>query len=143
VKRTATDPNQPRSALPLRRLRIVVADDDRDAVHTLATLLRDEGHDVHGVDKGDEVMRVVRLLRPDVVILDIAMPGQSGYAVAHEIAAAYYGVRKPLLIAVTGQYKRPADAMLSRMVGFDHHLLKPYDPQHLFALIQPLALPTA
>lgn len=122
----------------LRPLRIVVADDDPDAVLTLTMLLEDEGHVVQGVEKGDEVMRLVRRMGPDAVILDIAMPGQSGFAVAQDIRAAYYGMRKPLLIAVTGQYKKPADRMLSQLVGFDHHLVKPYDSQELIALLSPL-----
>jgi len=122
-----------------RPLRIVVADDDPDTVLTLTMLLEDEGHVVQGVENGDEVMRLVRRMRPDAVILDIGMPGQSGYAVAQDIRAAYYGMRKPLLIAITGLYKKPADRMLSQMVGFDHHLLKPYDAKDITDLLQPLA----
>lgn len=121
-----------------RPLRIVVADDDPDTVLTLTMLLEDEGHVVEGVENGDEVMRLVRRMRPDAVILDIGMPGQSGYAVAQDIRAAYYGMRKPLLIAITGLYKKPADRMLSQMVGFDHHLLKPCDPKDITDLLQPL-----
>jgi len=117
------------------RLRIVVADDDPDTVLTLTMLLEDEGHVVQGAEKGDEVMRLVRRTGPDAVILDIAMPGQSGFAVAQDIRAAYYGTRKPLLIAITGQYKKPADRMLSQLVGFDHHLTKPYDTTELLALL--------
>jgi CheY-like chemotaxis protein len=119
-------------------LRIVVADDDPDTVLTLSMLLEDEGHVVQGVEKGDEVMRLVRRMEPDAVILDIAMPGQSGFAVAQDIRAAYYGQKKPLLIAITGQYKKPADRMLSQLVGFDHHLIKPYDSKELIGLLESL-----
>ena len=121
-----------------RPLRIVVADDDADTVLTLTMLLEDEGHVVQGVEKGDEVMRLVRRMGPDAVILDIAMPGQSGFAVAQDIRAAYYGARKPLLIAITGHYKKPTDRMLSQLVGFDHHLVKPYDSEELIGLLGPL-----
>jgi CheY-like chemotaxis protein len=122
-----------------RPLRIVVADDDPDTVLTLTMLLEDEGHVVQGVEKGDEVMQLVRRMGPDAVILDIAMPGQSGFAVAQDIRAAYYGARKPLLIAITGHYKKPTDRMLSQLVGFDHHLVKPYDSQELIDLLGPLS----
>ena len=118
-----------------RPLRIVVADDDSDFVMTLITLLEDEGHVVQGVEKGDEVMRLVRRMNPQVVILDIAMPGQSGFAIAQDIRAAYYDSKKPLLIAISGHYKKPADRMLSQLVGFDHHLVKPCNPDDLIALL--------
>ena len=136
------DVGQKEVRTPARRpLVIVIADDDRDTVLTLITLLRDEGHTVHGVYKGDDVMPIVRKVRPDAVILDISMPGQSGFSVAQDIRANYYGVRKPLLIAVTGLYKGASDRLLSEMVSFDHHLAKPYDPLALIGLLNPLTLP--
>lgn len=119
---------------PMRPLRIVIADDDRDAVLMLTTLLRDEGHEVHIAYTGDGVMPLMREVEPDVVILDIAMPGQSGFTVAREIAALP-GTR-PLVIALTGKYISRSDRMLSEIVGFDHHLLKPYDPQDLMVLLE-------
>ena len=118
-----------------RPLRIVVADDDRDSVLMLSTLLGDEGHDVQGVYNGDAVMPLVAKLEPDVVILDIAMPGRSGYAVARDIAEKY-PAQKPTVIAITGKAIDPADQMLSEIVGFDHYLLKPYSPDELLALLK-------
>jgi CheY-like chemotaxis protein len=126
---------------PPRALRVVVADDDRDTVLTLMMLLREEGHTVQGVSTGDAVMPLVRKMQPDAVILDIGMPGQSGFAVAQDIHKNFRGARKPLLIAITGQYTRPADQMLSKMVGFNHHLLKPYSTEALLDLLRPLSLP--
>ena len=124
-----------------RPLRIIVADDDPDTVLTLTMLLEDEGHAVQGVGKGDEVMRHVRRMRPHAVILDLGMPGQSGFAVAQDIRDAYKGRNQPLLIAITGQYKKPADRILSQLVGFDHHILKPYDAEELMDLLRPLTRP--
>lgn len=66
-------------------LRILVVDDDRDTVDMLALVLRDEGHIVHGVYNGKEVLPAARILRPDAIIVDISVPGMSGYAVAQEI----------------------------------------------------------
>lgn len=54
-----------------QKLRIVLADDDRDTATTLAALLRDEGHEVHTTLRGDEVLELCRLIRPDVVICDV------------------------------------------------------------------------
>ena len=127
--------------MPPRRLQLVAADDDRDTLLTLAMILRDEGHIVHAAHRSDAVMPLVQCARPDAVILDIAMPGQSGYALAQDIQAAYYAARKPLLIAVTGEYKRPSDRLLSQLVGFDHYLLKPYAPAELIELLAPLTFP--
>ncbi len=123
---------------PTRRsLRILIADDDRDTGVTLATILRDEGHEVNVVLRGDEVLEVERLLRPDCVILDINMPGMSGYALAREIRERR-GELAPLLIAISGKWTKTSDQLLGKSVGFDHYLLKPSEPRELLALLEPL-----
>ena len=118
-----------------RALRIIVADDEADSVTALKLLLNDEGHDVIGLSKGAEVMRMVEEFRPDVVVLDIAMPDKSGYEIAKEIRARFGNIT-PLLIAITGRYKQASDKMLGQIVGFDHYLVKPYDPKELLALLR-------
>ena len=118
-----------------RALRIIVADDEADSVTALKLLLNDEGHDVIGLSKGAEVMRMVEEFRPDVVVLDIAMPDLSGYEIAKEIRKRH-GQITPLLIAITGRYKQASDRMLGEMVGFDHYLVKPYEPKELLALLR-------
>lgn len=123
-----------------RTLSIVVADDDKDTVVTLATILRDEGHEVREIVKAADVLAAVRVSRPDVVILDIAMPGSSGYELAKEIRRRHT-VNAPLLIAISGVYRGSSDKLLSQLSGFDHHLTKPCDPNELLALIKPLAYP--
>src|SRR5690242_11722467 len=112
-------------AMKPARLRILVADDDRDTANVLALILRDAGHDVHVALRGDEVADIDRLLRPDVVILDINMPGMSGYAVAREIRERR-GPLAPLLIAISGSWKDNADQRVAEQLGFDHFLLKPF-----------------
>jgi len=121
----------------MRRLRILVADDERDQVMTLALLLADEGHEVREVYRGSEVLRMVRDFDPDVALIDIGMPGMTGYDAAREIRQVLGGTR-PLLVAVTG-WKQSSDRILAKLAGFDHHLAKPFDPQALLALIEPLA----
>lgn len=115
-------------------LRVLVADDDRDTANVLAALLRDEGHDVHTALRGDEVSEIDRLIRPDIVILDINMPGMSGYAVASEIRERR-GPLAPLLIALSGSWKERADQRVAEQLGFDHYLLKPCEPARLLALV--------
>ena len=118
-----------------RALRIIVADDEADSVTALKLLLNDEGHDVIGLSKGAEVMRMVEEFKPDVVVLDIAMPDLSGYEIAKEIRKRH-GQITPLLIAITGRYKQASDKMLGQIVGFDHYLVKPYEPKELLALLR-------
>jgi len=116
-----------------RRLRIVVADDDRDAVVTLATILQHEGHDVREVYRGSEVLRMVREFDPDVALIDIGMPGMTGYDVARELRQIFGG-RRPKLIAVTG-WKKASDRIAAQIAGFDHHLAKPFETDALLALL--------
>jgi CheY-like chemotaxis protein len=127
------DTNTAASKAPLR---VVVADDDLDSVLTLMMLLRDEGHEVRGVPSAGEVLKVVNEFHPHVVLLDIAMPGQSGWEIARRIRAR--PARRPKLIGLSGQYKDGSDRILAEIVGFDHYLLKPYDPAALLGLLAPL-----
>jgi DNA-binding response OmpR family regulator len=123
-----------------KSLRILVADDDRDAVLTLMMLLREEGHDVRAVYSGRQVMGAVLDYDPDVVLLDIQMPGLSGWEAGRTIRARR-GRDRPMIIGISGEYKQGADKILSDILGFDFYLLKPYDPKVLLALLAPLRLP--
>ena len=116
-------------------LRILIADDNADAVLTLSFLLVDEGYQVQALEDGSNVARTVREFEPDVCILDIEMPGQNGFALARELRDRRLGDR-PLLIAMSGVYVRPADRFLALMVGFDHFFQKPADPKELIALLK-------
>src|SRR3954464_10616804 len=109
------------------RLRILVADDDRDTTLMLAAILRDEGDEVHVVLRGDEGLELARLFRPDAAILDVNMPGMSGYGIAREIRDRY-GNLAPLLIAVSGVWTSASDRLAGKELGFDHYLVKPCDP---------------
>jgi DNA-binding response OmpR family regulator len=117
-------------------LRVLVVDDERDAVLTLVALLRDEGYDARGAYRGKEVLDLIRDFAPHAVLLDIGMPDLNGYELARQIRHRWGNVA-PLLIAVTG-WKQSSDKMLATMAGFDHHVAKPYDPQALLSLLAPL-----
>ena len=122
-----------------RTLRILVVDDDRDFVLTLGTLLRQDGHLVEEVYRAQDAMRAERDFDPDVVLIDIALPDGSGYAVAEQIRR-HSGAQRPMLIALTGIYKRPPHDQLSQIVGCDHFLTKPFEIDQLLQLIAPLTL---
>jgi len=119
-----------------RGLRIVVVDDDRDTVDMLSIILRDEGHVVHGFYAAKEVLPAVRVLRPDVMIIDIAIPGMSGYALAQAVRHSFPDVRRPLLIAISGQWNDAPDRMIGAQMGFDHHLAKPCEPGDVIRVIE-------
>jgi DNA-binding response OmpR family regulator len=123
-----------------RTLRILVADDARDSVLTLLMLLRDEGHEVRGVHSGRQALAVAPEFEPDAVLLDIALPDLSGWEVARQIRNRT-GDKGPMLIGISGEYRQASDRILSEIIGFDHYLVKPYEPNALLALLHPLTLP--
>ena len=125
-----------------RPLRIVVADDESDTVVTLSAILRDEGHTVLGAYKGAEAIAQARLHKPDALVLDIDMPGMSGYSVAREVRAMFEPW-PPLLIAISGKWVGQTDRMLADLAGFNHFLQKPCDPEVLLRLLEPLRLASA
>ena len=120
-----------------RSLRIVIADDDPDMVLTLSMLLQDEGHQVREVYSGRHVMGNVIDFDPDVVLLDIGLPGISGWEVAGEIRRRC-GTERPTLIGISGVYREGADRVLSQIIGFDHYLVKPCAPADLLKLLSQL-----
>ena len=111
-------------------LRVVVADDDRDVVMTLAFILQDEGYEVRRAYNGREALTVVDEFQPDAVVLDIAMPEPNGWEVARRIRDMGRGAR-PLLIAISGQYTKAVDRAITDAAGFDYFCAKPCDPKRV------------
>ena len=108
-----------------RRLRVLVADDVQDSVDTLARLLRALKHEVHVAHDGSEALELARRIQPDAAVLDIGMPGLTGYEVATRIRRQDWG-KKITLIALTG-WGQNSDLARSQQAGFDHHMTKPAD----------------
>ena len=113
--------------------RILVVDDNVDAAETMAMLLEFSGHEVRTAFGGQAALDLARLFRPQVVFLDIGLPGMNGYEVAQRLLAdpATAATR---LIALTG-WGTEDDILKSKMVGFHAHLTKPVDPYALEALL--------
>jgi two-component system CheB/CheR fusion protein len=120
----------PRSA-PRSALTVLVADDNRDAAETLSVVLESEGHRVCVASDGEEALSVARAHPPQVALLDIGMPKLTGHQVAVRLRAEYPGI---VLVAVTGWGQRD-DMRRTAASGFDHHLVKPVDPEHLSAIL--------
>lgn len=119
-----------KSAAPLG-LKIVLADDNRDAAHSLGLILQVEGHDVQLAHDGEEALATIRTFEPDVALLDIGMPRMSGLEVASQVRADGSAIT---LIAITG-WGQTADREKSAASGFNHHLIKPVDSAELLRLL--------
>jgi CheY-like chemotaxis protein len=136
----SSDSSQTAPSAALRPLCIVVADDDGDAVLSLKMLLREEGHEVHAAYDAKLTLDQVLRHDPDALLLDIALGRGSGFEVAHTIRARH-GDTRPMIIGISGVYKQGSDRILADINGFNHYLVKPYDPEALIALLAPLRLP--
>ena len=112
---------------------VLLADDNRDAAEVMADLLRMGGHVVHTANDGLQAVELALRLQPDVLVLDIGMPGLNGYEVARQVRAQPWGGR-PLMIAATG-WGQDDDRQKSLAAGFDLHLTKPFDPAQLCDVI--------
>ena len=115
-------------------LRVLVVDDNKDSAETLSMLLQILGNDVSSAFDGEQALEMVKELKPDVVLLDIGLPKLNGYEVAKLIRLEPWGHRA-LLVAITG-WGQTEDKALSREAGFDHHLVKPVDPDALLKLME-------
>lgn len=117
----------------LNTRRILVADDNRDIAETMAEILRLEGHEVHLAFDGLEAFEQYQQLSPEVVLLDIGMPGLRGDEVARMIRA--HSIKaKVKLVAITG-WGQPSDKENAMAAGFDIHMTKPVDIRRLIAVI--------
>jgi CheY-like chemotaxis protein len=116
------------------RRRIVAVDDYQDALESLAALLELTGHEVHTASDGEQALEVIDAQRPDVVILDIGLPGINGYEVARRIRSQPWG-RDLLLIAMTG-WGQDQDKQKAAEAGFDAHLTKPASSADLARLLR-------
>ena len=120
------------SASPAAGSRILVVDDSVDSAETLGELLKIWGHDVHLAHDGPGAVTAAREYKPEVVLLDIGLPGMDGFAVATELRKEGLGGR--MLVALTG-YGEQQDKDRAQKAGFDHHLTKPIDPDTLQKLL--------
>jgi PAS domain S-box-containing protein len=109
--------------------RVLVVDDNVDAAATLDMLLRSLGHRTRVAHDGIAALRMAEEFNPDVVLLDIGMPGLDGYEVARRLRAMKKGAAFRI-IAVTG-WGQEADRAKSKEAGFDVHLVKPVEPTEL------------
>jgi signal transduction histidine kinase len=134
VAQAPAKPARPMAAAsPLSSKSIVIADDNRDAADSLATLLQILGHQVRSAYDGNQAFELAAAARPDVLMLDIGMPGTDGLQTARLIREQDWG-QDMLLVAITG-WGRDENKKASSSAGFDHHLVKPVEIDKLLEIL--------
>jgi PAS domain S-box-containing protein len=113
---------EPVSSIPRR---ILIVDDNEDGAESLAMLLELAGHETHQAHDGVSAIEAADRIRPDVVLLDIGLPGLNGYEVCRRIRSEPWG-KDLVLVALTG-WGQDEDRQQSRNAGFDEHMVKPVD----------------
>jgi PAS domain S-box-containing protein len=128
-----SDHDESQLAMPRR---LLVVDDNRDAADTMASLLQLSGAEVRVAYDGPSALAMFTEFEPAVVLLDIGLPGMTGYQVAEEIRRS--GGSGALLVALTG-WGQDEDRRRALASGFNHHLSKPADMEQLLQLLRPPA----
>jgi CheY-like chemotaxis protein len=130
---TATEAAPPPAAVPARPARILIVDDNPDAVASLLELLELFDHTVAVVYSGPEGVEVARQFRPEVVLCDLGLPGFDGYQVATALRQGPVTAATRLIV-VSG-YGQIEDEQRAREAGFDQYLVKPIDIEDLKRLL--------
>ena len=129
----STDPGPPTEPSPRRNTRrVVIVDDNVDGAESLGEIVALMGHDVRLAHDGPTGIRVIREFDPDLVLLDIGLPGMNGYEVARQLKRDL--AIRAVLVALSG-YGREQDRALSREAGFAQHYVKPMDYRTLEAVL--------
>ena len=124
----------PTQANPLRPARrVLVVDDNEAAADMLAMMVEMLGHHVRTARDGDDALELANEFQPEVVLMDLGMPRMNGYEAATRMRATSWG-RNATLIALTG-WSQEAAKRRTEKAGFDHHLVKPADPDTLQAIL--------
>jgi PAS domain S-box-containing protein len=116
-----------------KKARILVVDDNVDTARGMARLLKLLGHEVATAHSGQEAIEVARAHQQDFILLDIGLPGMSGYEVASQLRKEEC-CREAVIVAISG-YGQEEDRRRSKEAGFDYHLVKPLDHDALLTLL--------
>jgi CheY-like chemotaxis protein len=117
-------------------MRVLVVEDNRDAAQSLAVVLRLYGHDVQVADDGPSGLAAAQANPPDVIFLDIGLPGMDGWEVVRQLRQMTFE-RRPSVIAVTG-YGNVGDRKRSYEAGVDMHFTTPAEPKRLKSILDRL-----
>ena len=117
-----------------RSRQVLIVDDNIDTAESLALLLSMEGHSARCAHNGEMALQLAAVQRPEVVVLDIGLPGMDGFEVARRLRAM--SIERAMRIIVTSGYGRPVDKLAAERSGVDVYLLKPVDPNVVCAEIE-------
>ena len=126
---------------PYASHRILIVDDNSDALTSMERLLQLRGHEVQSAADGPSALRTVTEFQPELVLLDIGLPGMSGYDVARSIRRNHQN--DTIVLCATTGYGQYEDRRRSRDAGFDHHLVKPVEFAAIETVIASLPKPRA
>jgi len=127
------------TATQVSRRRILLADDNQDALETLKLLLELDGHEIRTASDGQRALALADQMVPEVMLLDLGMPGLSGFELAARVRERPWGNRVTI-IAITG-WGQAEDRRRSLEAGFNHHLTKPIELEVLRAILSRNPLP--
>jgi len=126
----AAAPAEPAApATPAARLRVLVVDDNADSAESMAMLLDLQGYETRSALDGPAALEAAQVFRPELILLDIGLPGMDGYEVARRLRTQPH-MDETVLVAMTG-YGHERDRLQAKAAGFNHHLVKPVDPEAL------------
>jgi DNA-binding response OmpR family regulator len=117
-----------------RGLRVLVVEDDRPTAETLALILRQDGHEVGVAADGPTALEEAKARKPELIFVDIRLPGMDGYVVVKRIREQSSG-RRPLLVALTGLTDQESRRR-SQEAGIDLHLIKPVGADMLRGMLR-------
>ena len=130
---TPDNSTHPLTQAPASSRRILVVEDNLDSVHSLTLLLRDMGHYVEYAINGYAALDIAQRLRPEILFLDLGLPGMDGFEVCRRIRKEP-GLGGARIIAITG-YAQEEYRRKSHAAGCELHLIKPVSPQFLVSLL--------
>jgi two-component system, NarL family, nitrate/nitrite response regulator NarL len=113
---------------------ILIVDDDANYRGFVSTMLERVGYGTREASSGEEALNSVRSERPSCVLLDVLLPGVTGYAVCRELRDEY-GEALPIIF-VTGERTEPGDRVAGLLLGADDYVVKPFDPDELLARVR-------
>jgi CheY-like chemotaxis protein len=116
---------------------VLIVDDNIAAADTLAKLLRYYGHTVHVVYSGERALQDLACTAPELILLDLGMPGMDGYAVAREVRRRGWTGK---IVAISG-FGQDVDRARSKEAGFDEHLLKPVLTDDIVRILERMKTP--
>jgi CheY-like chemotaxis protein len=115
---------------------VLIVDDHCDTAESYAILIASWGHEVRSARNGPDALKLASAWTPDVVFLDLAMPGMDGFELARHLRQDL-GLTQVTLVAISG-YAAPEHRRRSEEAGIEHHLVKPVDPAFLKQLLDTL-----